>query len=81
MLVCTNASASDCDLSPAKGGNKLTLTIKQAATMLGVSSKTVERRIKSGEIKAYKFGDSKTSPVRIPEEALREYLDKCVTTT
>lgn len=59
----------------------MSLTMAQAAKRLGVSAKTIERRIKSGEIKAYKFGDSKTSPVRIPEEALREYLDKCVTTT
>ena len=59
----------------------MSLTIKQAATMLGVSSKTIERRIKSGEIKAYKFGDSKTSPVRISEEALQAYIDRCATTT
>ena len=59
----------------------MSLTIKQAATMLGVRSKTIERRIKSGEIKAYKFGDSKTSPVRISEEALQAYIDRCATTT
>ena len=59
----------------------MSLTIKQAATMLGVSSKTIERRIKSGEIKAYKFGDSKTSPVRISEEALQAYIERCATTT
>lgn len=64
-----------------RGGDNLSLTIKQAAEFLGVSTKTVARRIQSGEIVAYKYGESKTSPVRIPEEALREYLDKCVTTT
>lgn len=59
----------------------MSLTIKQAAERLGVSAKTIERRIKAGEIKAYKFGDSKTSPVRIPEEALQAYIERCVTTT
>lgn len=59
----------------------MSLTMAQAAKMLGVSTKTIERRIKSGEIKAYKFGNSKTSPVRISEEALQAYIERCVTTT
>lgn len=59
----------------------MSLTMAQAAKRLGVSAKTIERRIKSGEIKAYKFGDSKTSPVRISEEALQAYIERCATTT
>ena len=64
-----------------RGGDNLSLTIKQAAKRLGVSTKTISRRIQSGEIVAYKYGESKTSPVRITEEALQAYLDKRQTTT
>lgn len=59
----------------------MSLTIAQAAKRLGVSTKTIERRIKAGEIKAYKYGDSRTSPVRVSEESLIEYVSRCTINT
>lgn len=53
----------------------------QAAKRLGVSAKTIKRRIESGEIKAFKLGDSKNSPVRISEESLIEYVHRCTINT
>jgi excisionase family DNA binding protein len=50
------------------------LTIPEVATQLGVSRRTVQRRIASGELRAIKLGDRKKSPVRVIPEELREWL-------
>ena len=59
----------------------MSLTMAQAAKRLGVSAKTIQRRIEAGEIKAFKLGDSKNSPVRILEESLIEYVNRCTINT
>jgi excisionase family DNA binding protein len=50
------------------------LTLDQVAEKLGVSRSTIERRVRDGSIGALKLGASRTSPVRIPERALRQWL-------
>ena len=45
-------------------------TIKEAAEKLGVSTRTVKRRIDSGELKRHKLGRA----VRISEDDLRAFL-------
>ena len=64
-----------------KETGEVSLTIAEAAERLGVSKKTIARRIKSGNIEAFKYGDGKTSPIRIPEESLQAYIVKCKTAT
>ena len=49
------------------------ITIKQAAEMLGVCTKTITRRIDSGEIQAYRLTPR---AVRIKMEHLQEYIDQ-----
>ena len=52
------------------------LTLKEAADQLRIDSETVRLLIKSGEIKAMKAGSGLTSPWRISEEALAEYMER-----
>lgn len=52
------------------------ITIREAAERMGVSTKTISRRIASGEIVAWKYGESKSSPVRIDEKDLQAYIDE-----
>jgi len=47
------------------------LTKKQAADQLNISSRTIDRLILSGQLKAYKIGRS----VRIAQEYLDEFLE------
>jgi excisionase family DNA binding protein len=48
--------------------------MREAADRMGVSVKTISRRISSGEIAACKYGESKSSPVRIDEADLQAYI-------
>ena len=49
---------------------KLFYTIAEVGDLFGVSTRTIHRRIKSGDIKAIKFG----LVVRIPAKSLKKYL-------
>ena len=49
-------------------------TIKEVATYLKVSERTIQRLIKSGQLRAYTVGGQR----RIPPAALRRYLDSSV---
>ena len=49
---------------------KLFYSMNEVADLFGVSRLTIHRRIKSGDIKAIKFG----SLVRIPAKSLKKYL-------
>ena len=53
-----------------KNGLPRFYTIKEAAEKLGVSPRTVQRRIDSGELKRHKLGRT----VRISEDDLRAFL-------
>jgi len=55
----------------AKQGDEMTVSVKQAAQRLGVSTGLVRRAIQRGELRAIRFG----SRVLIPVAALDELLD------
>jgi excisionase family DNA binding protein len=50
------------------------ITRQQAAKILGVFVRTIDRRIKDGRIKAVKIGELKNSPIRIRKDDFEEYL-------
>lgn len=53
---------------------KLMLTIKEVAERLRLNPETVRLHIVNGDLKALRAGRGKTSPYRITEEALDEFL-------
>lgn len=50
------------------------LTRKEVATYFKVDPRTVERWLKSGQLKGYKLGKAKTSPWRINAIAMQDFL-------
>lgn len=50
------------------------LNLEEAAAKLRISAEAVRLEIKAGRIKAMKAGPGRTSPWRITEEALAEYI-------
>jgi len=52
------------------------LTLKEAADRLRIDPESVRLLIKAGEIRAIKAGPGLTSPWRISERALADYLRK-----
>ncbi len=50
------------------------LTLKEAAAKLRMSDERLRLFIKSGDLKAMKAGTGTTSPWRISEEALAEFI-------
>jgi excisionase family DNA binding protein len=51
------------------------LSSKQARERMGVSRETLRTLIKSGELKASKVGHGRTSPLRISEQAIEDYME------
>ena len=52
------------------------LNIKEVANYFKVSERTIHRWIKSGSLKAYKFGSDKASTLRIAKSELKRFLEK-----
>lgn len=52
------------------------LTAREARARLGISRDTLTKLIKGGELKASKIGNGRTSPYRIADGDLQEYLDR-----
>ena len=50
------------------------LSIAEVAERLGVSTKTVRRRISEGAIPAVKVGPAVNSPIRVSEAAVERWL-------
>jgi excisionase family DNA binding protein len=50
------------------------LSRSQAAKFLGISVRTLDRRIADGKIRSYKLGEGLNSSVRIGQEELDAYL-------
>jgi excisionase family DNA binding protein len=50
------------------------LTVGEVADRLGVSTRTVRRRIESGELPAVRLGSSRQAPVRIDADELDGWL-------
>jgi excisionase family DNA binding protein len=50
------------------------LTFAETCERLRLSPEPVRRLIKSGKLRAHKAGDGVTSPYRISEEAIDEYV-------
>ena len=50
------------------------LNLEEAAAKLRISTEAVRLEIKAGRIKAMKAGPGRTSPWRISEEALADYI-------
>lgn len=50
------------------------LTLAEVAERLGLSTKTVLRLIKTGQLRAIKAGTAPNSPIRVSEEALAEFV-------
>jgi excisionase family DNA binding protein len=55
---------------------KQLLTVSDVADELGVSERTVRRRIHNREIKALKLGDGPYAPVRVERAELDRYLNR-----
>lgn len=56
--------------------NNGTITIAEAADMLGVSRATVGRMIQRGELEGYKLTGAQNSPYRVYLQSVREFLSK-----
>jgi excisionase family DNA binding protein len=52
------------------------LTLKEVADRLRLSEEGARALVKSGDLKAMKAGPGLTSPWRITEEALAEYIER-----
>lgn len=52
------------------------LSSKEARTRLGVSRDTIEKLIKSGDLKAIKIGNGRTGHYRISEDELQDYIER-----
>ena len=50
------------------------MSVKQVAEQLGLSSHTVRRRIRQGDLRAYRVGRGSRSPLRVPAAAVDELL-------
>jgi len=50
------------------------LTVKEACAVAKVSRWTIRRWIKKGFIRAFKYGNRKSSPVRVDAASLNEHL-------
>ena len=50
------------------------VTQAEAAALTGLSESTIRRRVDSGELAAFRFGER---AVRIPVKSLRAYIEKC----
>ena len=51
-------------------------TVQEVGEILGVSAQTIKRRVKDGQIQAYKLGGSENSPLRISEKEIENYLQQ-----
>lgn len=54
-------------------------TRKEAARLMRMGLRTLDRRIASGDIKCYRLGDGPRAPVRISPAQLEAYLQKTLT--
>jgi excisionase family DNA binding protein len=52
------------------------LILKEVAATLRISEEAARQLVKSGAIKAMKTGSGLTSPWRISEEALADYIER-----
>lgn len=52
------------------------LTREEVAKYFRVSTRTVERWLKSKKLKGYKLGDGKTALWRVPESEVKKFLEK-----
>jgi excisionase family DNA binding protein len=52
------------------------LTVGEVARVLAVSSKTVRRRIATGELAAVRLGRGPKAPLRVDPEAVAELVDR-----
>lgn len=51
-------------------------TLEEVAKELRVNPRTIMRWLKSGQLKGYKLGKSKTSLLRIPKTEVVKFLEK-----
>jgi excisionase family DNA binding protein len=51
-------------------------TLEEVAKELRVNPRTIMRWLKSGQLKGYKLGNSKTSLLRIPKAEVNKFLEK-----
>ncbi len=51
-------------------------TLEEVAKELRVNPRTIMRWLKSGQLKGYKLGNSKTSLLRIPKTEITKFLEK-----
>lgn len=51
-------------------------TLEEVAKELKVNSRTIMRWLKNGQLKGYKLGNGKTSPLRIPKAEVDKFLEK-----
>ena len=52
------------------------LTRKEASEYFRVTERTIDRWIKSGNLKAYKIGDGINARLRITKEEIKRFLSK-----
>jgi excisionase family DNA binding protein len=52
------------------------LTLKEAAAKLRISDEALRLKINAGEIEAMKAGSGRTSPWRITEEVLADFIKR-----
>ena len=52
------------------------LNTNEALKVMGISRETFRKLVKSGELKASKLGSARNSPIRVHEDAIREYMER-----
>jgi excisionase family DNA binding protein len=52
------------------------LTREEVAEMFRVDKRTVDRWLKKGDLKGFKFGKGQTAPIRISQKEVESFLKK-----
>jgi excisionase family DNA binding protein len=53
---------------------RVLFTLKEAAELLRISTREVSRRVAAGSIRAHKYSASQQGAVRIPRDAIADFL-------
>jgi excisionase family DNA binding protein len=78
-LVATGQRATHRRMSTIPLPTHRLLTPRETALLLGLSRRSVYRRIATGELEAMKLGDSRSAPVRLSPRRVEQFLERSCT--
>jgi excisionase family DNA binding protein len=54
------------------------LSSRETQKRMGISRETLRKLIRSGELKAHKVGTGRTSPIKVSEASIEDYMERHV---